>query len=158
MQLFRRTASSLFLITLFAFSTDLALVISAQTNAQSSDTILIFNAQLADGTGAPLREGALRIRGNRIVSIGQLSAAPDERVLDAHGLVLAPGFIDIHNHSLEGLESDPLAETQIAQGITTAVQGPRRRISLAHSRLDRRPPQKPRRTQRRCLRRPCDHA
>src|SRR4029077_123453 len=66
----------------------------------------------------------LRIRNNRIASIGKLSPAPGERILDAHGLVLAPGFIDIHNHSIEGLENDPLAETQIAQGITTAVQGP----------------------------------
>jgi len=87
-------------------------------------TILIINAQIADGTGALLREGALRIRNNRIASIGKLSPAPGEQVLDAHGLVLAPGFIDIHNHSIEGLDTDPLAETQIAQGITTAIQGP----------------------------------
>jgi N-acyl-D-amino-acid deacylase len=124
MRSFRRTASSLSLVALFAFSTALALRASPQTNSQSSETILIINAQLADGTGAPLREGALRIRGNRIVSAGKLSPTSGERLLDAHGLVLAPGFIDIHNHSLEGLDSDPLAETQIAQGITTAVQGP----------------------------------
>jgi N-acyl-D-amino-acid deacylase len=92
--------------------------------APPPDTLLIINAQLADGTGAPLREGSLRIRGGRIASIGKVSAIPGERVVDAHGLVLAPGFIDVHNHSLEGLDSDPLAETQIAQGITTAVQGP----------------------------------
>ena len=91
---------------------------------EASNTLLIVNAQLADGTGAPLAEGALRIRGNRIVGIGKLSASGGEPTLDAHGLVLAPGFIDIHNHSLDGLDSDPLAETQIAQGITTAVQGP----------------------------------
>ena len=88
------------------------------------DTLLIINAQLADGTGAPLVNGALRIHGNRIVSIGKLSPAPGDRVIDARGLVLAPGFIDTHNHSLEGLDSDPLAETQVAQGITTAIQGP----------------------------------
>lgn len=87
-------------------------------------TILIINVQLADGTGAPLQEGALRIRGNRIASIGKLSPSSGDQVIDARGLVLAPGFIDVHNHSLEGLESDPLAESQIAQGITTAVQGP----------------------------------
>jgi N-acyl-D-amino-acid deacylase len=90
----------------------------------SPDTLLIINAQLADGTGAPLVNGALRIRGNRIVSIGKLGPAAGERVIDAHGLVLTPGFIDVHNHSLEGLDSDALAETQVAQGITTAVQGP----------------------------------
>jgi len=92
--------------------------------APQTQTLLIINAQIADGTGAPLREGALRVRGDHIGAIGKLSPAPGERVIDAHGLVLAPGFIDIHNHSLKGLESDPLAETQIAQGITTAVQGP----------------------------------
>lgn len=87
-------------------------------------TILIVNAQIADGTGGPIHEGALRVRGDHIGGVGKLSPAPGERVIDAHGLVLAPGFIDIHNHSLKGLETDPLAETQIAQGITTAVQGP----------------------------------
>src|SRR5262249_23713008 len=68
--------------------------------------------------------GALRVRANRILSLGKLSPSPGEKVIDAHGLVLAPGFIDIHNHSLDGLDADPLAETQIAQGITSAVQGP----------------------------------
>ena len=92
--------------------------------APADTTILIINAQLADGTGAPLRHGALRIRNNRIASIGNLSPSTGERVIDAHGLVLAPGFIDLHNHSLEGLDTDPLAESQVAQGITTAIQGP----------------------------------
>jgi N-acyl-D-amino-acid deacylase len=124
MQSLRRTSSFLSLVVLFAFCIVLALRASAQTNSQLSDTSLIINAQLADGTGALLQEGALRMRGNRIVAVGKLSPGPGERVIDAHGLVLAPGFIDIHNHSLEGLDSDPLAETQIAQGITTAVQGP----------------------------------
>ena len=114
-------------ILLFLLSTSLALTALLAFRAfplPADRTVLIINAQLADGTGAPLREGALRIRNNRIASIGKLSPAPGEQVLDAHGLVLAPGFIDIHNHSIEGLDSDPLAETQIAQGITTAVQGP----------------------------------
>ena len=123
MHSFQRIGSSLSLIFLSAFSAVLALHASPDPRPPY-DTILILNAQLADGTGAPLREGALRIRGNHIVSIGKLSPAPGEPILDAHGLVLAPGFIDIHNHSLEGLDSDPLAETQVAQGITTAVQGP----------------------------------
>src|SRR5262244_4499410 len=118
----RRAASIVFAILASSLAAPLAFR-AAQT-PETSDTFLIVNAQLADGSGEPLREGALRIRGNRIVGIGKLSATPGERTLDAKGLVLAPGFIDIHNHSLDGLDSDPLAETQIAQGITTAVQGP----------------------------------
>src|SRR5207344_2562782 len=47
-----------------------------------------------------------------------------ERVIRGEKLVLAPGFIDVHNHSTEGLATDPLAETQISQGITTLVLGP----------------------------------
>ncbi len=115
----RRIISILSLAALFTVAIPLAF-----RAAPAPDTLLIINAQLADGTGAPLINGALRIRGNRIMSVGKLSPAPGERVIDARGLVLAPGFIDVHNHSLEGLDSDPLAETQIAQGITTAVEGP----------------------------------
>ena len=120
----RRSISSFALTWVLAIAAALLLVATPQTSSQRSDSFLIFNAQLADGTGAPLREGALRIHEGHIVSIGKLSPTPGERVLDAHGLVLSPGFIDIHNHSLDGLDADPLAETQIAQGITTAVQGP----------------------------------
>jgi N-acyl-D-amino-acid deacylase len=114
-------------IAICLFPTLLAIAAPLTFRALSSkaeQTILISNAQIADGTGAPLREGALRIRNNRIAGIGRLTPAPGEEVLDAHGLVLAPGFIDIHNHSIEGLDSYPLAKTQIAQGVTTAVQGP----------------------------------
>jgi N-acyl-D-amino-acid deacylase len=118
------TTRCIILLSLFSLSFAIATPVAFHAHAPADQSVLIINAQLADGTGAPLREGSLRIRNNRIASIGKLSAAPGERVLDAHGLVLAPGFIDIHNHSIEGLDSDPLAETQIAQGITTAVQGP----------------------------------
>src|SRR5262245_40892550 len=98
--LFSRRAISVALLALI-FSLAAPLSFRAFAARESSDTLLIVNAQLADGTGAPLTPGALRIRGNRIVGIGKLSAAADERTLDAHGLVLAPGFIDIHNHSLD---------------------------------------------------------
>jgi hypothetical protein len=113
----RRIIPILCLAVFFAVAVPLAFRASP-----APDTLVIINAQLADGTGAPLINGALRIRGNRIMSVGKLSPAPGERVIDARGMVLAPGFIDVHNHSLEGLDSDPLAETQIAQGITTAVE------------------------------------
>ncbi|HKU14363.1 MAG TPA: D-aminoacylase [Steroidobacteraceae bacterium] len=86
-------------------------------------SFVIANAQLADGTGAPLRPGSLRVAGDRIVDVGSVEPRPGEPVLDAKGLVLAPGFIDIHNHSDDELGEQPLAESQIAQGITSIVLG-----------------------------------
>jgi len=102
---------------LFVFPHDFA---GAQDKSPST---VILNAQVADGTGKPLRKANVRISGDRIVKIGNIKPKTNERSIDAAGLVLAPGFIDIHNHSTRGLEADPLAETQIAQGITTVVLG-----------------------------------
>lgn len=98
----------------------------AQDSSRSvaADSTMIVNAQLADGSGAPLKKNSVRISGDRIVQIGDFKAKPSEHVIDARGLVLAPGFIDIHNHSDRGISNDPLAETQISQGITTAILGP----------------------------------
>ena len=84
---------------------------------------VIINAQVADGTGAPLRKESVRITDDRIAAIGTFEPARGDEVIDAKGLVLAPGFVDIHNHSEEGLDRDPLATTQIAQGITTLLLG-----------------------------------
>ena len=83
----------------------------------------ITGAQLADGTGAPLRQTSVRIEGDRVVAVGDVSAATNDRVIDATGLVLAPGFIDPHNHSTTGLDSSPQAATQVSQGITTVLVG-----------------------------------
>ncbi len=83
----------------------------------------IKNAQVADGSGAPLRTADVRISGDTIVEIGAITPRPDDRVVDATGLVLAPGVIDAHNHSTDGLEAEPDAFSQMAQGITTLVVG-----------------------------------
>jgi N-acyl-D-amino-acid deacylase len=89
----------------------------------TSSSWLIRGAQIADGTGAPLRRADVRIEGPTIVEIGALSERALDRVVDATGLVLAPGVIDAHNHSTDGLDADPDAITQVAQGITTLVVG-----------------------------------
>ena len=109
---------------LIGLTTAIAIVSAFARPQEKSASIVIVNAQLADGTGAPLRRANVRISGDRIAMIGELDPAKGEQTIDAKGLVLAPGFIDIHNHSAEGLDNDPLAETQIAQGITTVILGP----------------------------------
>ncbi|MCU1383331.1 MAG: dan 3 [Acidobacteria bacterium] len=84
----------------------------------------ITGADLADGTGAALRRANVRFVSDRIVSVGDVTPQRGDTVIDGHGLVVAPGFIDIHNHSASALATDPAAETQVSQGITTLIVGP----------------------------------
>ena len=83
----------------------------------------IVGAQVADGTGGPLQRVDVRIEGDSIREVGSITPQPDDRTIDGTGLVLAPGFVDAHNHSTDGLESDPEAITQVSQGITTVLLG-----------------------------------
>ena len=100
-----------------------AFTLSAQRSAPPRATTIV-NAELADGSGAPLRRANVRFVDDRIVAVGDVTAHAGDAVVDGRGLVVAPGFIDIHNHSSQGLAADPAAATQIAQGITTVVVGP----------------------------------
>ena len=84
---------------------------------------LIRGAQVADGTGAALRYADVRFLGDTITEVGVVMPRPDDHLVDGTGLVLAPGVIDAHNHSTEGLDTDPAAVTQVSQGITTLVVG-----------------------------------
>jgi N-acyl-D-amino-acid deacylase len=89
----------------------------------SAQTILIENASVLDGLGTPARAVSVRISLDKVDAVGDLKPVAGERVIDAKGLVLAPGFIDVHNHSDRGLAGDPSAASQISQGITTLVVG-----------------------------------
>ncbi len=84
---------------------------------------LILNASLIDGTGGPARTASVRIEGERIVEVGELSPRSGEVVVDAKGLVLAPGFIDTHSHHGTGLFEMPDALSVVSQGVTTIVVG-----------------------------------
>ena len=86
--------------------------------------LVIRNGRIVDGTGNPWFYGDLAIRGKRIVAVGQISAdAPSKQVIDATGLVVSPGFIDIHSHSDTLLLEDGSAHSKIRQGVTTEVLG-----------------------------------
>lgn len=100
----------------------LTIVLSTVVHAQSSST-LISGGMVIDGTGTPARRADVRIREDRISEIGRLKPHPGERVIDARGLTVAPGFIDTHSHAEGRLLDEPAAESQIRQGITTAVVG-----------------------------------
>jgi len=84
---------------------------------------ILSNARIIDGSGAPSFQGALRIQGDRIVQMGQLEAGQGEDVIDAGGMVLAPGFIDTHSHADSDIFDLPDALAATSQGITTAVVG-----------------------------------
>ena len=82
-----------------------AVVALAVVHLSSQPTsFVIAGAQVADGTGAALRPGGVRVEGDTIVAVGAITPRPGETVVDGAGLVLAPGFIDVHNHSTDGLE------------------------------------------------------
>lgn len=88
-----------------------------------SASTLIIHARVLDGTGAQPRETAVRLDGDRIEAVGALEPRRGEMVLDAQGLVLAPGFIDTHSHHDIGLAERRDALEAVSQGVTTIVVG-----------------------------------
>jgi N-acyl-D-amino-acid deacylase len=107
-------------------------------------TTLIRNARIIDGSGSAAQSGSVRIAGDRIAEVGPLRARPGERVIDAGGLVLAPGFIDTHSHHDRGLFEMRDAIAAVSQGITTIVVGQdggsRSPLADFFARLEREPP------------------
>jgi N-acyl-D-amino-acid deacylase len=87
------------------------------------DDILIRGAEVIDGSGAPSRYADIAVCDGRIRAMTTGQAASARRVIDATGLVAAPGFIDIHTHSDFTLPLNPRAESKIRQGVTTEVLG-----------------------------------
>ena len=84
---------------------------------------LIQHVQLVDGTGKPAYSASVRISGNKIAAIGQLTPDKNEVVIDGKGMVLAPGFIDAHSHHLGDVQRNADALSTANQGITTIVIG-----------------------------------
>ena len=79
--------------------------------------ILFKNARIVDGTGSPAYKGDLAVKDGKIAKIGKINAEAKETI-DCDGLVLSPGFIDIHSHSDFSILGVPLSESRILQGVT----------------------------------------
>ena len=84
---------------------------------------LITNAIVVDGSNSPRYQADVGLKGGKIEAIGSLGAAEAARNIDATGLVLAPGFIDMHTHSDLSVLDDPGGESMAYQGVTTQVTG-----------------------------------
>ncbi len=99
------------------------LLTSAKAPTASAPSTLIINAQIIDGTGSASHKGAVRIQRDTIVAIGDLKARRGEKVVNAKGLTLSPGFIDTHSHHDIGLAEHRDALAAVSQGITTIIVG-----------------------------------
>ena len=107
----------------FAFTLTFFSALASNAFAQTR-AILFKNATIIDGSGKAAFTGDVRIKNGKIVKIGTIKPSNGDEVIDASGLVLAPGFIDIHNHSESGLVHEGTAANQVSQGITTVLVGP----------------------------------
>jgi dihydroorotase/N-acyl-D-amino-acid deacylase len=85
--------------------------------------IIITHGHIIDGTGAPWYEGDIGVKDGRIAAIGTLANAPRRQTVDAHGMVVAPGFIDMLGQSEYAIIADPRLPSKIFQGITTEITG-----------------------------------
>lgn len=95
----------------------------AACTPSSNFDILIKNGMIYDGTGSAAKQGDIGINGDQIVQIGDLSGAQGDTVIDASGLAIAPGFIDLHAH-ISSIFRLPACESHVRQGVTTALGGP----------------------------------
>ena len=85
--------------------------------------LVIAGATIVDGSGSPPVAGDIALRGDRIAAVGTVPATGARRVIRAQGLVVCPGFVDVHSHSDYFLLLNPRAESAVRQGVTTEIGG-----------------------------------
>src|SRR5690242_4975058 len=88
--------------------------------------VLIFGARVVDGSGNPWRYGDVALQGDRIAAVAPAGALDRNRAaetIDAAGMVVCPGFIDIQSHSIIPFLNDRRALSKVTQGVTTDIMG-----------------------------------
>lgn len=101
----------------------LCLTFCFYSNAQTQADIIITNGRILDGTGNSWVRGSIAIKDGKIIKLGTFNNVQASKIIDAHGLIVAPGFIDVHTH-IEGDEfKNPTANNFILDGVTTVVAG-----------------------------------
>ena len=113
---------------LVCFAAPICFAISQVAHAQlpssaSQFDVLIKNGTVYDGSAAEGRAADVAIRGDRIVGVGDYQNASANDVIDAHGLAVAPGFINMLSWSTESLIVDGRSQSEIRQGVTTEIMG-----------------------------------
>jgi N-acyl-D-aspartate/D-glutamate deacylase len=116
-----------------------ALLLASPVRADEPDyDLVITGGRIVDGSGNPWFKGDVAIKGDRIVAVGRVKGK-SKKTIDAKGLVVAPGFIDIHSHSDYLLLEDGTARSKVHQGVTTEVLGEGRSVGPNKGKL---PPRK----------------
>ena len=100
-----------------------ATAVFAQLNQSSAYDFIIKNGRIIDGSGNPWVSGDIAISDDRIAKIGKLENSSAKRVIDAHGLIVAPGFIDMLGQSETALLIDNRSLSKLSQGITSEITG-----------------------------------
>lgn len=109
-----------FLTVLFVFG---ATLLFSQSSSKNEYDLIIKNGHIVDGSGNPWVSGDIALRGDRIAKIGKLENATATQVIDARGLVVSPGFIDMLGQSELALLIDNRSLSKLSQGITTEITG-----------------------------------
>ncbi|MGH9218496.1 MAG: D-aminoacylase, partial [Vicinamibacterales bacterium] len=86
--------------------------------------LILKGGRIVDGTTSPWYAADLAITGDTIVRIAPAINEPAKRVVNVKGLIVAPGFIDIHTHARRGIFEVPTADNYVRQGVTTLIEGP----------------------------------